>query len=195
MNKLLYLLSHLPQQIVLFPNSCFKWMYSNQMQNLTLHASIILIVIYRSIIHLFALDYECKGNRNYCPRGLCDYLCKFSSLEPFVSKCLLNVAGWWRNPNPSFAYLDFISLQETVLLLLEQLLMKEENWTLIENGTGIDWTSRVQEAKRISLEEQTNLCLWCFLEAFFLGWNQGRQTRGNVSGWRQGYEASTLAVN
>lgn len=98
-------------------------------------------------------------------------------------------------PQPSFAYLDFISLQETVLLLLEQLLMKEENWPLIENGTGTDCTSRVQEAKRTSLEEQTNLCLWCFLEEFFLGWNQGRQTRGNVSGWRQGYEASTLAVN
>ena len=31
--------------------------------------------------------------------------------------------------------------------------MKEENWTVIENGTGIDWTSKIQKTKRISLEE------------------------------------------
>ena len=33
-------------------------MYSNQMQSLTLHAPIILIVTYRAITHLFVLDYE-----------------------------------------------------------------------------------------------------------------------------------------
>lgn len=52
-----------------------------------------------------------------------------------------------------FCLFGFYIFAGDSLLLLEQLLMKEENWTVIENGTGIDWTSKIQKAKRISLEE------------------------------------------
>ena len=89
------------------------------------------------------------------------------------------MAGWWLNPNSYFAYLDFISLQETVFSLLEQSLIKWENWAVIENKIGSGLTSSLQ-----SQEDQpwgANIVAWSqtslsyFLETFFLvGINESR---------------------